>query len=82
MSTPFLGFVTGDQNAIAPLQGWVGHKGKHGCRVMCSHPSCQVPGTGHYYPAVLKPDGYAESGCDHDDITLDNVPSPSTHLYH
>jgi hypothetical protein len=30
-STPFLGFVTGDQIAIAPLQGWVGHKGKHGC---------------------------------------------------
>ena len=80
-SIPFLGFVTGDQNAIAPLQGWVGHKGKHGCRVMCGHPSRRVPGTGHYYPALLKPDGYGESGCDHDDISLDSVPSPSTHLY-
>lgn len=30
-SLPFLGFAMGDQNAIEPLQGWVGHKGKHRC---------------------------------------------------
>ena len=30
---------------------------------------------------LLKPDGYGESGCDHDDVSLDNLPSPSTHLY-
>jgi hypothetical protein len=48
---------------------------------MCGHPSRRVPGTGHYYPALLKPDGYRESGCNHDNISLNNVPSPSTDLY-
>ena len=48
---------------------------------MCGHPSHRVPGTGNYYPAFLKPNGYEELGRDHDDISLDNVASPSTHLY-
>ena len=48
---------------------------------MCGHPSRRVPDTEHYYPALLKLDGYRESGCDHNDILFDNVPSPSTHRY-
>jgi len=78
----FLAFATADAVAMAYLSCWVGHHGKHGCRFMCQMVGRRKPRGSHYYPAMLKPIGYTESGCDHDDIDIAAMPQASTTTYY
>ncbi|KAM5546143.1 hypothetical protein V8D89_000269 [Ganoderma adspersum] len=59
ISRPWI--VLGEADAVgAPDQtGYVTHHGKMGCRYRC--------GRSHYYPVGIKPRGYYEQGCLHDD---------------
>ncbi|PBK58880.1 hypothetical protein ARMSODRAFT_1009949, partial [Armillaria solidipes] len=56
-SNPFLALVTADSSAMAALSGCVGHH----------------EGGAHYYPALNKPQRYTIEGCDHDDVSLDDL---------
>ena len=80
----FLAFVTADTVGMADLNGWVGHHGKYGCRLMCGLPGRHKPGIrgGHYFPAMLKPHNFTVAGCDHPDIDINNLPSSSSAEYH
>ena len=68
-STPFV-FVTADGPAMAMVSGMVGHSGRYGCCLYCGLPGCHQERDGHYYPAMLKPNAYDVTGCDHKDITF------------
>jgi len=68
-STPFV-FMTADGPAMAMVSGMVGHSGRYGCYLYCALPGCHQERDGHYYPAMLKPNAYDVTGCDHEDITF------------
>jgi hypothetical protein len=57
--TSYLWFAFGmaDTVGMAELNGWVGHHGRNGCRLLCPMPGRHKPGVGTYYPVMLKPDG-------------------------
>jgi hypothetical protein len=74
-------FAAADAVAMAFIMSWVGHHGKYGSRFMCNMPGCGKPGTGHYYPVMLKPQGYNKQGCDHSDIPINNLPKASPEKY-
>ena len=71
-STPFV-FVTADGPVMAMVSGMVGHSGKYGCRLYCGLPGRRRDRDGHYYPAMLKPDAYDVTGCDHNDVTFSDL---------
>jgi hypothetical protein len=37
---PWFSFGTVDTVGMAKLNGWVGHHGRNGCRILCSMPGC------------------------------------------
>ena len=80
-SHPFLALGTADGPGMTYLNGLVAHHGKSGCRLYCSLTGRHKPGGSHYYPALLKPNDYAIEGCDHDDISITNLPSFSQANY-
>jgi hypothetical protein len=51
---------------------------------MCGLPGHHKSGIGgsHYYPALLKPHNYTMAGCNHPDIDINSLPSPSPTEYH
>ncbi|KAJ7182575.1 hypothetical protein C8R43DRAFT_827377, partial [Mycena crocata] len=63
----FLLLGTADGPGLAMIDGLVGHTGAYGCRIFCPVKGRRKPGAGTYYPALLKPNDYTVSGCDHDD---------------
>ncbi|KAI1783776.1 hypothetical protein LXA43DRAFT_866805, partial [Ganoderma leucocontextum] len=67
ISRPWI--VLGEADAVgAPDQtGYVAHHGKMGCRYRCGQIGRRKPGGSHYYPVSIKPQGYGERGCLHDD---------------
>ena len=73
---PFLLFVTADAVGIADVSGSAGHHVRVGCRLMCDLPGRHKPGTGHYYPALLKPSDCNHRGCSHDDIDINTISHP------
>jgi len=42
---------------------------------------CCEPAGKHYFPALLKPQGYNVEGCTHDDIDITHLPKPSHRKY-
>ena len=83
-SYPWFGFGTADTVGMAKLNGWVGHHGRNGCRILCSMPGCHKHGAGTYYPAMLKPDGPDETlprGSRHPDININSIATPSVGNY-
>ncbi|KAJ3831075.1 hypothetical protein F5878DRAFT_509450, partial [Lentinula raphanica] len=71
---PYLALVTADGPAMAMLlAGTVGHQGRIHCRFYCRLIGRHKPGAPQYYPARLKPTGYTETGCDHDDVDLNDL---------
>lgn len=73
VTRPVIIFATADSPAMAYLNGLVGHHGAQGCRLYCALRGRRKPHGPHYYPAMLKPLNYYERGCDHDDVTFDDV---------
>lgn len=80
-SFPFLALGTADGPGLVHLSGLVGHHGRLGCRLYCGLAGRHKAGVSHYYPALLKPTNYHVKGCDHDDIDINDLPSPSPTLY-
>lgn len=82
-SHPFLAFATADAVGMVDLNGWVGHHGWMGCRLMCGLPGRNKPGTPHYFPALLCPSNVREDQVksNHPDIDINNLPSASTESY-
>ncbi len=64
---------TADSIAMATWAGTVGHSGKHGCCLFCGFPGRRRPNDGHYYLVMLKPNNYTVAGCDHNDITFEQL---------
>ena len=78
---PWFGFGTADTVGMAELNGWVGHHGRNGCRILCSMPGRHKPGAGTYYPVMLKPHGSIPSGSSHQDIDINSITTPSPDEY-
>ena len=78
---PWFGFGTADTVGMAELNGWVGHHGRNGCRVLCPMPGRHKPGAGTYYPVMLKPHGPLPSGSTHPDIDINSIAIPSLDDY-
>ena len=79
---PFLIFATADAVGIADVSGSAGHHAKHGCRLMCEFPGRHKPGTGHYYPVLLKPNNCNNRpGCNHNDIDINTISGPDDEKY-
>lgn len=68
-STPFV-VVTADGPTMSMVSGMVGHSGKFGCQLYCGLPGRRREHNGHYYPAMLKPNTYTVTGCDHNNVTF------------
>jgi hypothetical protein len=81
-SYPWFAFGTADTVGMAELNGWVGHHGRNGCRLLCPMPGRHKPGVGMYYPVMLKPDGDGiPTGSNHIDIDINQIAIPSSKSY-
>ena len=78
---PFLVFITADAVGIADVSGSAGHHARLGCRLICDFPGRHKPGTGHYYPALLKPNDCNHRGSNHDDIDINTLSDPDEQTY-
>ena len=78
---PFLLFVTADAIGIADVSGSAGHHARLGCRLMCDLPGRHKPGTGHYYPVLLKPDDCDHCGSNHNNININTINDPDDKKY-
>jgi len=78
---PFLLYATADAIGIADVSGSAGHHARLGCRLMCELPGRHKPGTGHYYPVLLKPNDCNRPGCSHNDIDINTISDPDDKKY-
>ena len=78
---PWFSFGTADMVGMAALNGWVGHHGRNGCRILCPMPGRHKPGVGTYYPAMLKPNSSLPAGSIHLDIDINSITTPSPDEY-
>ena len=72
-SIPCVVFGTADSLGNAAMLGMVGHGGKYGCRLYCEMPGRHHDGDSHYYPVMTRPHDYDILGCDHPDISADDL---------
>ena len=79
-SKPLVVFATADSLGGAAMSGMVGHSGKFGCRLYCNMPGRHRMGDGHYYPAMHIPHQYAVAGCDHPDVSDNDLAMHCSHL--
>ena len=80
-SNIFLALLTADGPGMMHITGLVGYHGKHGCQLYCGMQGRREPAGKHYFPALLKPQGYDVEGCTHDDIDITDLPKPSRAKY-
>jgi hypothetical protein len=84
----FLLLVLADAVAMAQISGSVGHHGRKGCRLLCGFAGRNKAHGAHYYPALLRPDGFENhrtSSHPDADITLLPIPTPENYrqdLFH
>ena len=80
---PYLFLVLTDSVAMEKLSGSVGHHGRKGCRLLCGFTGRNKLHGAHYYPALLRPDGFEDHpSSSHADVEPDALPIPSTQDYH
>lgn len=82
VSRPFLHLGGADGPGSVHFTGLVGHHGAFPCRLYCDLKGRNVPGAGHYYPALRKPIDYTVEGSDHPDVDPDNITGCSPAEYH
>ncbi len=80
-SHPFLLLAEANVVGAPELMEYVGHHGKHACRNGCRRAGQRKPGGSHYYAVSLKPDEYAEEGCDDNDYEPSDLPLMSSAEY-
>jgi len=73
-----LALSTADAVGITELDGCIGHHGVHGCRLGCQMKGRHKPHTGHYYAVHLRPNNYTICDCDHHNIDIWNLSTPSS----
>ena len=78
---PWLIFVTADAVGISDVSGSAGHHARIGCRLMCELPGRNKPGTGHYYPALLKPSDSNHRSASHPDINVNTIKGADNKKY-
>lgn len=61
--------------------GLVGHHGAYPCRLYCDLKGRHKPGTPFYYPTLLKPNDYSVNGCDHPDVSVNDIHGGSPEEY-
>jgi hypothetical protein len=78
-----IAFLLGNADAVAlpELDGRVGHHGAHGCRISCNMKGRHKPNSGHYFAAHLQPNNYDVQDCNHLDIDIRNLSTPSPEIY-
>ncbi len=72
-----LALSTADAVGITELDGCVGHHGVCGCRLGCRMKGQHKPHTGHYYAVHLRPNNYSVHDCNHHNINIRNLGTPS-----
>ena len=73
-----LALATADAVGVTEIDGRVGHHGAHGCRLGCQMKGRHKPHTGHYFAVHLKPNNYTVHDCNHPDIDICNLETPSS----
>ena len=73
-----LALSTADAVGMTELDGRVGHHSARGCRLGCQMKGRHKPHTGHYYAVHLRPNNYTIRDCDHHDIDIRNLSTPSS----
>jgi hypothetical protein len=81
-SRPFLHLGGADGPGSVHFTGLVGHHGAFPCCLYCDLKGRDVPGAGHYYPALRKPFNYTVNGSDHPDVDPDSITGCSPEEYH
>jgi len=82
LSYLFLLLVLADAVAMAQLSGSVGHHGRKGCRLLCGLIGRNKIHGSHYYPALLRPNGFdAHRTSSHPDIDINALPVPTPRQY-
>ena len=76
-----LALSTADAVGITELDGRVGHHGARGCRLGCQMKGRHKPHSGHYYAVHLRPNNYTVRDCNHHDIDIRNLSTPSSITY-
>jgi len=67
---------------MAQLSGSVGHHGRKGCRLLCGLLGRNKNQGSHYYPALLRPNGFeTHRTSSHADIDINNLPIPNPDSY-
>ena len=78
----FLILVLADAVGMAELSGSVGHHGRKGCRLLCGFSGRNKNQGAHYYPALLRPDGFeTHRTSSHPDVDINELPDPDPAQY-
>ena len=78
----FLLLVLADAVAMALISGSVGHHGRKGCRLLCGFVGRNKTEGSHYYPALLRPNGFeAHRTSSHPDVDINTLPIPDATDY-
>ena len=74
--------VLADAIAMYYLSGSVGHHGRKGCRLLCGLIGRNKEQGSHYYPALLRPNGFeTHRTSSHPDINVYSLPVPDPNQY-
>jgi len=73
-----LALSTADTVRITELDGRIGHHGVHGCQLGCQMKGRHKPHLGHHYAVHLRPNEYTVQDCDHCDINIHKLHTPSS----
>ena len=82
LSFIFLLLVLADAVAMALLSGSVGHHGRKGCRLLCGFIGRNKKQGAHYYPALIRPNGFKNHRTSsHPDVDVNTLPIPDPGEY-
>ena len=78
----YLFLVLADALGMAQVSGTVGHHGRKGCRLFCGLVGRNKIRGPHYYPALLRPEGFEDHRTSsHADIDINALPIPTPENY-
>ena len=78
----YLLLLLADAIAMGQLSGSVGHHGRKGCRLLCGLIGRNKAQGSHYYPALLRPNGFEQHrSSSHPDIDIHSLPTPNPEEY-
>ena len=60
LSKLFILLILADSIGMGPISGSVGHHGRKGCQLLCRFKGRNKIRGPHYYPALLRPDGFED----------------------